>query len=216
MKRIALMMVLMWLLVGPTVQAHEGHAETSDSQQAFIDPGLLGFSGLHEVANVHPVFVHFPLALFPSALLLYGLGLLMKRPSWVIAGRACLYLAAAGTAAAIVTGWQAQESFPHSERIHHMMMTHLRIGLMVGFFTAVLTAWSFVHRAQQPKGAYGFLILLAVVTSLVLQNGDLGSRMVYVEGAAVKPAVPVMAGPHSQETSEPPSHHHDDRSHEHR
>lgn len=159
-----------------------------------IDPTLLGFSGLHEVFNVHPAFVHFPLALFPSALLLYGLGILLKRSSWIVAGRACLYLAAAGTAITIWTGWQAQGTFPHNERIHHMMMTHLRIGFTIGALAAILVLWSFWHRAQQPKGAYAFLAVLAFTSYAVLQNGDLGSRMVYVEGAAVKPAVSVITG----------------------
>lgn len=167
-----------------------------------IDPSLLGFSGLKEVFNVHPVFVHFPIALFPSALLLYGLGLLLKRPSWTVAGRACLYLAAAGTALAILTGWQAQGSFPHNERIHHMMMTHLRIGLIIGLLALVLVIWSFVKRGQQPKGVYAFLVLLAGTTFLVLQNGDLGSRMVYVEGAAIKPAVSMITGKHERPSDE--------------
>ncbi len=194
MKRIIPILILMWLLAGPPVQAHEGHAETPDQEQTFIDPRLLGFSGLHEAFNVHPAFVHFPVALFPSALLLYGLGMLCKRPSWIVAGRACLYLAAAGTVVAILTGWQAQETFPHNARIHHMMMTHLRLGLMIGVCAAILTWWSFVHDGQRPKGVYGFLLLLAAATYLVLQNGDLGSRMVYVEGAAVQPAMPAMRG----------------------
>lgn len=169
----------------------------------WIDPSLLGFSGLKEVFNVHPVFVHFPIALFPSALLLYGLGILLKRRSWIVAGRACLYLAAAGTALAILTGWQAQGSFPHNERIHHMMMTHLRIGLIIGLLALVLVIWSFVKRGQQPKGVYAFLMLLAGTTFLVLQNGDLGSRMVYIEGAAIKPAVSVITGGHADVHDEP-------------
>jgi len=37
-----------------------------------MDFSLLGLQGLHEVFNVHPVFVH-----FLSALLLYGLGIVL-------------------------------------------------------------------------------------------------------------------------------------------
>ncbi len=199
MKRIVRgLVVLVVLLIGPTVQAHEGHEHTVDetSQEAgmFIDPSLLGFSGLQEVFNTHPAFVHFPLALFPSALLLYGLGIVFKRSSWTVAGRACLYLAAAGTAVTVLTGWQAQETFPHNERVHHMMMTHLRIGLAIGALACVLVLWSFIQHHQRPKGIYGFLFVLALTTYLVLQNGDLGSRMVYLEGAAVRPAISAMTG----------------------
>ena len=40
-----------------------------------------------------------------------------------MAGRACLSLAAAGTAAAILTGLSAQD-IPHTERLHEMIETH--------------------------------------------------------------------------------------------
>jgi uncharacterized membrane protein len=197
MKRLVLLLVVVWGAAGPLVHAYEGHAEVARrGQAAFIDPGLLGFRGLREIVNVHPAVVHFPVALFPSALLLYGLGMLLKRRAWIVAGRACLSLAAAGTAVAIVTGWQAQGTFPHNARIHHMMMTHLNIGLLIGALSLVLVLWSFLHRDQRPKAAYPFLALLALATYLVLQNGDLGSRMVYVEGAAVNPAAPEEAAPH--------------------
>jgi len=66
----------------------------------------------------------------------------------------------------------------------------LRIGLTIGGLAAILMGWSFAHHAHRPKGAGGFLMLLVLTTYLALQNGDLGSRMVYVEGAAVNVAVP--------------------------
>ncbi len=179
------------MLIAAPAWAHEGHehAEESEGLSGFINPGLLGFSGLHELANIHPVFVHLPLALFPSALLLYGLGLLLKRPSLIVAGRACLYLAAAGTVVTILTGLQAEGTFPHNARVHLMMETHEHLGLTVGVLAVVLVLWSFWQRAQQPRGAYGFLALLAVTTCVAMQNGDLGARMVYVEGAGVNAAV---------------------------
>lgn len=189
-------------LIASAAWAHEGHqhAEKPGGLSELIDPALLGFSGLKEIVNAHPAFVHFPLALFPSALLLYGLGILLKRSSWIVAGRACLYLAAAGTAVTIWTGWQAQNTFAHNERVHHMMMTHLHIGITIGVLAALLVAWSLWHRHQRPKGTPAFLAALAFTAYAALQNGDLGSRMVYLEGAAVRPAAPPV--------DESPSHHH--------
>ena len=54
------------------------------------------------------------------------------------------------------------------ESLHHMMMTHLRIGLIAGVCAAILTGWSFVHRVQQPQGMYGFLLLLLNITTYLV------------------------------------------------
>ena len=179
-----------------------------------MDFSLLGFQGLHQVFNVHPVFVHFPIALFPSALLLYGLGIILNWRAACVAGRACLYLAMVGTVAAVMTGLMAQDSFPHNERIHHMMQTHKTLGLVIGPLALLLTGWSFWHKAQQPNVRYGFLLGLLLLTGLVVQNADLGARMVFVEGAAVKPAAPLMIEGHDHEHTPAEHsehyHHHDE------
>src|SRR5512140_3260816 len=70
--------------------AHEGH---QDHPESAFDPALLGSSGLKEVFNLHPAFVHFPIALVPAALWLYFLGIVLRKPALSLAGRACLYLA---------------------------------------------------------------------------------------------------------------------------
>jgi uncharacterized membrane protein len=181
-----------------------------------MDFSLLGLQGLREVFNVHPVFVHFPIALFPSALLLYGLGIMLNWRAACIAGRACLYLAAASTVVAVATGLLAQDTFPHNERIHHVMQTHRTLGILLSLISVPLVVWSFLHQAQRPRGAYPFLALLVFGTYVALQNGDLGARMVFVEGAAVKPAVSVISGgaeeaqPHGHGATEEDvhSHHH--------
>ena len=175
-----------------------------------MDFSLLGFQGLRQVFNVHPVFVHFPIALFPSALLLYGLGIILNWRAACVAGRACLYLAMAGTVVAVLTGLMAQDTFPHNERIHHMMQTHKTLGLVIGPLALLLTGWSFWHKAQLPNVRYGFLLGLLLLTGLVVQNADLGARMVFVEGAGVKAAVPLMIEGHDHEynPAEHSEHHH--------
>jgi uncharacterized membrane protein len=176
-----------------------------------MDLGLFGLQGLQQVFNVHPVFVHFPIALFPSALLLYGLGIVLNWRAACVAGRACLYLAAAGTLIAVITGLAAQ-NIPHNERIHHLMMTHKTLGLVIAPLALLLTGWSFWHKAQQPNIRSAFLLTLAVVTALVTQTADLGARMVFLEGAAVKPAVPAVTGAH-RDGQATMSHGHDDGHH---
>jgi len=169
-----------------------------------MDYSLLGFVGLKEFFNIHPMFVHFPVALFPSALILYALGIFVKQKSMNAAGRACLYLALLGALVAVVTGFNAEDSIPHNQTIHHLMQTHQYIGIALLIVGAFLTAWSFWHVENVPKGKWGFLIVLAFAVYLVLQTADIGGRMVYLEGAAVKPAVSVISEKEdAAETKEP-------------
>lgn len=178
-----------------------------------MDYSLLGFSGLKEVFNVHPVFVHFPIALFPTAFLFFVLGRITGNKSLHLGGRVCLWLATAGAAMAVVTGLIAEDSIPHNDVIHNIMQTHMIIGYWIIGLGIVLSGWSFWQRDHCPKGFWGFIGLLALANYFVFQNGDLGGRMVFIEGAAVKPAVSVIT-PKPME-KEPKTEHHDHSSHQH-
>lgn len=164
-----------------------------------MDLSLFGFNTIKELFNIHPMFVHFPVALLPAAFLLYGLGIVLKKPQLNASGRACLYMATAGALAAVITGLLAEESFPHNEVIHHMMQTHETLAWIVLGLSGALTVWSFFQSEHRPKGAWAFLALLGLANLTVMQGADIGARMVYLEGAAVKPAVKVII----QEPTEP-------------
>lgn len=186
-----------------------------------MDWSLLGFKGLGEVLNIHPVFVHFPIALYPTALLFYGLGILKKHNGLALAGQICLGLGLAGALLSVVTGYWAQESIPHGEAIHRIMEVHELLGFTILGLGAFLTVWSFLKREGMPKASKGFMVLLILANFIILQNADLGGRMVFVEGAAVK-ALQVEP---SRETSpdleeakpdkEHTTHEHHDHGHDH-
>jgi len=57
-----------------------------------------------------------------------------------------------------------------------------------------LTAWSFFQAEHRPKAAWVFLALLGLANLAAMQGADIGARMVYLEGAAVKPVVSVILG----------------------
>lgn len=175
-----------------------------------MDFSLLGFSGMAGMMNVHPAFVHFPIALLPSSLLFYALGLMVGRRSLLVAGRACLYLAAASSLLAVGTGWAAQK-VPHNETIHHILLTHRAIGISILLVSLLLAAWSFAQVDERPRGAGGFLAVLGIANLLVMQNADLGARMVFLHGAAVKPALEFVSpkGAHGPPGDEGPAHAHD-------
>ncbi len=150
-----------------------------------IDWSQLGFQGLHQVLNIHPVFVHFPIVLFPVAFLCYTIGIMRRHDRFIFAGRISLFLAPITALAALLTGLLAEDTFKHSETLHRMMETHETIGYAVTILGGMLLVWSFFQRMGVPKFPFLFLTLLLIVSVFVFQNGDLGGRMVFVEGAAV-------------------------------
>jgi len=161
-----------------------------------MDWSLLGFRGLGQVFNIHPVFVHFPIALFPTALLFYAIGVLGRKDRFLFAAQISLGLAFLSVIVTVITGLLALESFPHNETIHNMMMTHQKVGYTILVFGGILFVWSFFKKEETPKLPKLFLALLAFTVLMVLQNGDLGGRMVFVEGAAVRNATPLMEENH--------------------
>lgn len=176
-----------------------------------MDFSLLGFGAVREFFNIHPMFVHFPVALLPAAFLLYGLGIALAKPQFNFAGRACLYLGAAGGLAALATGFLAEGSIPHNETIHNMMQTHKALAWVAFILAGALAAWSFFHTEHRPKAAWAFLALLGLANLVLMQGADIGARMVYLEGAAVKPAVKAItqepAAPASAGEAPPPAGH---------
>lgn len=179
-----------------------------------MDWSLLGFKGLGQVLNVHPVFVHFPIALFPTTLLFYFIGIVFRKEKFLFTGRICLLLAFLAAAITVITGELAEGSFPHSHALHTMMQTHEKIGIAVLVLGGLLVFWSFWVREGKPKRIGLFLLCLGFVSLLVLQNGDVGGRMVFVEGAAVKTAAPEAK---SEPIHKEPGHHHrdEDQNHHH-
>lgn len=171
-----------------------------------MDWSLMGFGAVRELFNIHPMFVHFPVALLPAAFLLYGLGIVLNKPQLNAAGRACLYMGTAGALAALLTGLRAEDTIPHTEIIHRMMETHEILAWIVLGVSSVLSAWSFYRSEHRPKGAWAFLALLCLANLAVMQAADIGARMVYLEGAAIKPAVQAISQEPAGEAKPPAGH----------
>lgn len=159
-----------------------------------MDWSFFGFTAAKELFNIHPMFVHFPVAFLPGAFLLFALGIAFKKSELNAAGRACLYMAVAGAIAAVTTGLLAEGSFPHNDTIHRMMGTHETLSWLTLGLSGGLSVWSFLQAGHRPKGAWAFLTLLGLANLVVMQGADIGARMVYLEGAAVKPAVAAITG----------------------
>lgn len=147
---------------------------------------MLGFKGLEELINIHPIFVHFPIALLLTSTVFYFLGCLFKKEEFLIAGKWTLYFGTIAAALTVWTGLQAANTVSHGAGVHELMTIHQYFGYAILGLSAALSLWLLISKANMPgKGRFLFLILLFVLAGLVAQSSDFGGRMVFQNGVGV-------------------------------
>ena len=133
--------------------------------------------------NIHPLFVHFPIALLMTALVHEVLGVVVRSESCRRAALWNLALGVAGALGAVVTGRLAEETAKHSFEIHQVMEQHERAGYLVLCLSATALAWRVVKRGRQPAWAQWVgVALLAAACAVLVSGAHLGGRLVYEYG----------------------------------
>jgi uncharacterized membrane protein len=136
--------------------------------------------GAQHLQNIHPLIVHFPIALLFCAALLYLLAWLARRESWGWSGLWMLVLGTLGAAAAVASGLYGAEGVMVAPSVReHLLVNHERIMLGVLALSVVLSIWAWLARPMPLKGSGVFLILLAVLLAALAVGADFGGRMVY-------------------------------------
>jgi len=136
--------------------------------------------GAQHLQNIHPLIVHFPIALLFGAALLYLLAWLARRESWAWTGLWMLGLGTLGAAAAVASGLYGAEGVMVAPSVReHLLVNHERIMLGVLGLSVVLSIWAGLARPMPHKGGVVFLLLLAVLLAALTVGADFGGRMVY-------------------------------------
>jgi uncharacterized membrane protein len=136
--------------------------------------------GAAHLQNVHPLLVHFPLALMPSALLLYVLAWATHKESWAWTGLWLLGLGALGAAVSVASGLYGAEGVMIDPSVkEHLLFYHKRLMLGALGLAAVLSAWALFARPMPIKGRGFFLALLLILVAVLAIGADFGGRMVY-------------------------------------
>ncbi len=152
--------------------------------------GRLLLPGVSEMANVHPLLVHFPIALLTAFLIVELLAVIFKKENLEIVASWMLYLGTLGAMATVAAGWLAAQSIPHGSAVHDVMETHETLGFSVLALAVVLSLWHlFAGAPVSIMGRALHLLLAFVMVGLLTAGADLGGLMVYKYGVAVK-AVP--------------------------
>lgn len=141
---------------------------------------LLALPGVQHIQNIHPLVVHFPVALLPAAALIYWLALLARREAWQWTGLWLLGLGVLGAAAAVATGLYAAPGVMLAPSVkEHLLIYHKWIMLSTLALSVALALWAIAARPMPRRWRGLFLALLLVMVVLVAKGADYGARMVY-------------------------------------
>ena len=145
-----------------------------------------GFQGAQELINIHPIFVHFPIAFLLGAAAFYLLGSIFRRESLLAAGKWSLFAGALTAMITVWTGLQAEDTVAHDEEVHQIMMKHQTLGIIVLIMSMLLSFWVAVSKANIPTKRRGlFFAALFLLGMIILQQADFGGRMVFLKGVGV-------------------------------
>lgn len=149
--------------------------------------------GLDSAPNVHPLIVHFPIALWPTALLLWTLALLRgpQEELWR-AGRWLLYLGSLAALVAVATGLWAADQVGHDSRGHDLVHVHRNWMVVASALSLLVSAAAFATRTRAtPILRWVLLGALLLTTGVSALGADRGALLVfgYRIGTSDEPAL---------------------------
>lgn len=154
-------------------------------------------------APMHPIFVHFTIALTSTSLVFDALGFFFDKASLTAAGGWTLVGSAVMTLATISTGLTSSARAPVEEgEARSFLRAHMALGLIFYGLLVAITFWrlSLWQRGQSVSWLY--LAALAVVSMVMTAQGYLGGELVYRYGVEVEQSYREL--PERQAGSSPP------------
>ena len=138
------------------------------------------FPGVEHLQNVHPLFVHFPIAFLAGASLFYLLAWRFRKESLATTAFSLLVLGALASAAAAGTGLYAEPGVMVSRSVRtRLLQEHKELMLWTSGLSIVLALWAASFRPFPQKGRPLFLLMLLVLLAVMSLGVDYGARIVY-------------------------------------
>jgi Predicted membrane protein len=142
--------------------------------------------------NIHPVFVHFPIALLSVGLLFDILGSFFDRDSLRKAGLWCQVFGTAAIIGATITGLLADECcLTHSHEAHRILETHKKLELIATGIFVPLFIWRSISKTHLPQKLKLLRIYFAIGVlgmGIMFYGAHLGGKLVYEFGVGVSTA----------------------------
>ncbi|HEY0378970.1 MAG TPA: DUF2231 domain-containing protein [Pyrinomonadaceae bacterium] len=140
-------------------------------------------------APMHPIFVHFTIALTASSLIFDALGFFTARASLTAAGGWTLVGSALMTLMTISTGLTSSTRAPVEEgEARSFLRAHMALGLIFYGLLVAITLWRLSLWQAGAGISWLYLAALAVVSLVMTVQGYLGGELVYRYGVEVEQA----------------------------
>ena len=138
--------------------------------------------------NIHPLIVHFPIALLTISVLLEMIGRVRKQADLSRAGWWTQLAGTIGLIAAVLTGLVAKDGLRLASGGGAYLDTHQELAFFNSVLFTVLLLWRVASRTRLPSSnqAWYFIIFVAGVASLWIAAW-VGGELVYRFGTGVLP-----------------------------
>lgn len=138
-------------------------------------------------APMHPIFVHFTIALTSASLAFDALGFFFDKPSLTAAGGWALFGSAVMTLMTISTGLSSSTRAPIEEgEARSFLRAHMALGLIFYGLLVAVTFWRIALWRNGQGVSWLYLTSLAVVALVMTIQGYLGGELVYRYGVEVE------------------------------
>jgi uncharacterized membrane protein len=154
-------------------------------------------------APMHPIFVHFTIALTSASLVFDALGFFLNKASLTAAGGWTLLGSALITLMTISTGLTSSTRAPIEEgEARSFLRMHMALGLIFFGLLVAVTFWRLWLWQNDRSVSWWYLISLTLVSLVMTIQGYLGGELVYRYGVEVEQAHREL--PERQAQSTPP------------
>jgi uncharacterized membrane protein len=138
--------------------------------------------------RLHPMTVHFAIALFVVAVLLDGAAVVARKPQYHAAAWINLTLGVLAATAAVTAGMTAETSVRVSHDVHQTLDTHKLLGFSGFGIILLLCAWRFALRGRFPQRSAAALYCVLSLAGLgaIGGAGYYGGELVYNHGVGVR------------------------------
>ncbi|MHB2150295.1 DUF2231 domain-containing protein [Calditrichota bacterium LG25] len=158
------------------------------------------------MSNVHPLIVHFPIALLVIAVLTDFLALILKRYGWLKPAALWLYvLGALGTIGAYFSGKQAADVVTLPTASYSVIGTHADLALYTMLFFGVYAVLRLFFAWKKWDQKFALSLILFVVAAgglgLVQQTAERGGELVFRFGVGTNALLKVEENPAQKQIS---------------